>query len=147
MTGPAASTRLLVVEREMPHPPEKVWRPLTEGPLLEQWLMKNDFRPVVGHRFHFRAEPRPKWDGVTDCEVLEVEPLRRLSYRWCSSGDEAADGLNTIVNWTLTPTERGVLLRLEHSGFRPEDEGFFQGAGHGWPRMVENLEKVAAGLE
>jgi uncharacterized protein YndB with AHSA1/START domain len=130
----------------MPHPPEKVWRALTESPLIEKWLMKNDFQPVVGHRFNFRATPQPYWNGVTDCEVLIVEPFRRLSYRWCSSGDEAADGLNTVVTWTLTPTERGVVVRMEQSGFRAEDEGFYQGAGHGWPKMVEGLEKTAAAL-
>ena len=69
MTKPAA-TRSLVVEREMPHPPEKIWRALTQGPLIEEWLMKNDFQPVVGHKFNFRASPMPHWNGVTDCQVL-----------------------------------------------------------------------------
>jgi uncharacterized protein YndB with AHSA1/START domain len=147
MTKPAVATRSLVVEREMPHPPEKVWRALTQGPLIEEWLMKNDFQPIVGHRFNFRAEPNPHWNGVTDCEVLIVEPNKRLSYRWCSSGEEASDGLNTIVTWTLTPTNGGTHVRMEHSGFRPEDEGFYQGAGYGWQRFVEGLERVVAGLE
>ena len=107
---PDPATRSIVVERVMPHPPEKVWRALTEGPLIEQWLMKNDFQPVVGHRFHFRADPTPHWNGVTDCEVLAVEPHRRLSYRWCSSGEEAADGLDTVVTWTLSPADGGTRL-------------------------------------
>ena len=79
MTELATAARSLVVEREMPHPPEKVWRALTQNPLLETWLMKNDFRPIVGHRFNFRAEPMPHWNGVVDCEVLVVEPCERLS--------------------------------------------------------------------
>lgn len=145
MPDPAA--RSLVVERVMPHPPEKIWRALTEGPLIEQWLMKNDFRPVEGHRFQFRAEPNPHWNGVTDCEVLAVEPHRRLSYRWCSSGEEKADGLDTVVTWTLSPAEGGTLVRMEHAGFRPEDEGFYQGAGYGWQKFVKGLERVAAGLD
>ena len=70
-----ATTRTLVIEREMPHPPEKVWRALTEGQLIEEWLMKNDFQPVVGHRFKFRATPVPNWNGVIDCEVLVVDPI------------------------------------------------------------------------
>jgi uncharacterized protein YndB with AHSA1/START domain len=74
MTKLAAVTRSLVIEREMPHPPEKVWRALTQGPLIEEWLMKNDFQPVVGHRFNFRATPMPNWNGVTDCQVLVIEP-------------------------------------------------------------------------
>ena len=67
MTNTAAPTRTLVIEREMPHPPEKIWRALTEGQLIEQWLMKNDFQPVVGHRFQFRSTPVPNWNGIIDC--------------------------------------------------------------------------------
>ena len=81
-----ATTRTLVIEREMPHPPEKIWRALTEGQLIEEWLMKNDFQPVVGHRFSFRATPVPNWNGVIDCEVLVVEPNSRLSYGWGNFG-------------------------------------------------------------
>jgi uncharacterized protein YndB with AHSA1/START domain len=92
MTKLAAATRSLVVERKMPHPPEKIWRALTHGPLIEEWLMKNDFQPVVGHTFNFRATPMPHWNGVTDCQVLVVEPYERLSYSWNASGEEAAGG-------------------------------------------------------
>jgi uncharacterized protein YndB with AHSA1/START domain len=143
MTKPAAA-RSLVVEREMPHPPGKIWRALTQGPLIEEWLMKNDFQPVVGHRFNFRATPMPQWNGVTDCQVLNN---KRLSYGWNASGEEAVGGLKTVVTWTLTPTKGGVLVRIEQAGFRPEDEAFYQGAGYGWQRMVGGLERVAAGLD
>ncbi len=149
MTKPAAATRSLVIEREMPHPPEKVWRALTQGPLIEGWLMKNDFQPVVGHRFNFRATPMPHWNGVTDCHVLVVEPNERLSYSWNASGEEAAGGLKTVVTWTLTltPTTGGVLVRMEQSGFRPEDEAGYQGTSYGWQRFVSGLERVTAGLD
>jgi uncharacterized protein YndB with AHSA1/START domain len=141
----AVARKSVVVEREFSHPPEKVWRALTEGPLLDQWVMKNDFKPVVGHKFNFRAEPNPHWNGVTDCEVLVVEPLKRLSYSWNASGDEAANGTKTVVTWTLTPTKNGVLLRMEQAGFRPgADEGFFQGAKFGWTKMLGTLEDVLA---
>ena len=83
MTQPAA--RSLVVEREMPHPLETVWRALTHGPLIEEWLMKNDFQPVAGHRFNFRATPMAHWNGVTECEVLAV-----LSNLPCSAINVAA---------------------------------------------------------
>ena len=136
----------LVVEREMPHPPEKIWRALTQGPLIEEWLMKNDFQPVVGHKFNFRAEPMPHWNGVTDCEVLAVEPPRRLAYTWSSSGAEAATGIKTVVTWTLTPTSGGTLVRMEQSGFRPDQQANYQGAAYGWQRFVAGLERVTAGL-
>ncbi len=146
MTELADATRSLVVERVMPHPPEKIWRALTQGPLIEEWLMKNDFQPIMGHRFTFRATPMAQWNGVTDSEVLAVEPNKRLSYSWNASGEEAVNGLKTIVTWTLTPTKGGTLVRMEQSGFRPEDESFHQGASYGWQRMIAGLERVAAGL-
>ena len=131
----------------MPHPPEKVWRALTQGQLLEEWLMKNDFQPVVDHRFNFRAPPMPHWNRVTDCEVLAVEPYKRLSYSWNSSGEEAAKRLKTVVTWTLTPTKGGVLVRMEQSGFRLEEEANYQGASYGWQRYFGGLERVAGRLD
>jgi uncharacterized protein YndB with AHSA1/START domain len=147
MTKLAADTRSIVIEREMPHPPEKIWRALTQGPLIEEWLMKNDFQPVVGHRFNFRATPMPQWNGVTDCQVLVVEPNKRLSYSWNASGEEAANGLKTVVTWTLTPTKGGTHVRMEQSGFRLEDGSFYQGASYGWQKMIAGLERVVAGLD
>src|SRR5579859_1034563 len=112
----AAATRSLVIEKELPYPPERIWRALTEGALIKEWLMENDFQPVVGHKFTFRARPRPRWNGVIDCEVLEVEPNKKLSYRWGVLGPES------VVVWTLVATSRGTLLRMEHSGFGPDQE-------------------------
>jgi len=140
----AAATRSIVIERIMPHPPEKIWRALTQSALIEEWLMKNDFQPLVGRKFNFRADPMPGWNGVTDCQVLIVEPNQRLSYSWNASGDEAVNGLRTIVTWTLTPAEGGTIVRMEQSGFRPEDERFFQGANYGWQKMIAGLERVTA---
>lgn len=89
-----ALTRSVVVEKEFAHPPEKVWRALTEGALIEQWLMANDFQPVAGRRFELRMPPMPQWDGVIHSEVLIAEPYKRLSYRWDSLG------LESVVEWT-----------------------------------------------
>ena len=89
----------------------------------------------------------PHWNGVTDCEVLIAQPNELLSYSWNASGDEAVRGLKTVVTWTLTPTKSGVLLRMEQSGFRPEDEQNFQGAKYGWQRFIGGRERVIAGLQ
>jgi uncharacterized protein YndB with AHSA1/START domain len=135
-----STSKSLVIEREMPHPPEKIWRALTQMPLIEQWLLKNDFEPVVGHRFNFRAPPMPKWDGVIDGEVLVVEPHARLSYSWGSMG------LKTVVIWTLTPTKGGTHLRMEQTGFPTEDSPFYKGANYGWQNFIGKLEQVVAKL-
>lgn len=109
--------------------------------------MKNDFEPVVGHRFNFRAAPINGWNGVTDCEVLEIILFQRLSYSWNASGDQAPDGLKTIVTWTLTPRETGTHVRMEQSGFRPADISNYQGANYGWQKYFAGLERVVAGIE
>ena len=138
----------LVVEQEMAHPAEKIWRALTQGPLLETWLMKNDFQPVVGHKFNFRAAPAPPhWNGVVDCEVLAVEPPRRLAYSWNGSGEQAETGPKTVVTWTLTPTKAGVLVRMEQSGFREDQAWNMQGAEYGWKRMIAKLDEIAGELD
>ncbi len=136
-----AATRSIVVERFLSHAPKKVWRALTEGALLDAWLMPGDFQPVVGHHFTFHVDPVPNWNGVTEGEVLEVELYRRLVYSWKTSG-AAADGLQTTVTWTLTPTPNGTRLHMEQAGFRPQDEPNYHGATRGWERFSEQLEKV-----
>jgi uncharacterized protein YndB with AHSA1/START domain len=133
-------TRTLVIEKEMPYAPEKIWRALTEGPLIKEWLMDSDFEPVVGHSFKFRSAPVPNWDGIIDSEVLVVEPNRKLCYRWDSLGLESA------VTWTLTPTDAGTHVRMEHSGFRADQEFAYKGASYGWQNFIGGLDRVVAGL-
>jgi uncharacterized protein YndB with AHSA1/START domain len=137
----AAPNRSVVIEREMPHPPEKIWRALTHGELIKEWLMENDFQPAVGHKFTLRATPAPNWSGIIECEVLAVEPNARLSYSWGTMG------MVTVVTWTLTPTAGGTHLRMEQSGFGPDQEANYKGATYGWRQFIGNLEKVVAGLE
>jgi uncharacterized protein YndB with AHSA1/START domain len=133
MTQASTETRSVVVEREIAHPPEKIWRALTQPHLIEAWLMKNDFRPAVDHRFTLSGD----W-GSVDCQVMAIEPGKTLSYTW------AAMGLESIVTWTLTPTHTGTHLRMEQSGFRQDQEQAYQGARYGWQNFFANLEKVLA---
>ena len=133
MTDASTAALSVVVERELAHSPDKVWRALTQPQLLEEWLMKNDFKPLVDHRFRLRAD----W-GAVDCRVLAVEPGKTLSYTW------AAYGLETVVTWTLTPASTGTRLRMEQSGFRPDQPQYYEGAKGGWPRFFAALEQLLA---
>jgi len=140
VTDAAAQTRSVVVEREIPCPPEKLWRALTQPHLIEEWLMKNDFAPVVGHGFKLTGE----WGGVLDCEVLTVEPERTLSYTWDFANDDPAYALKSVVTFTLTPTATGTHLRMEQAGFRPTQKQAFGGAHAGWKQFFDKLEQVVA---
>jgi len=143
MNNTATETRSVIIEREFPHAPEKLWRALTQPHLMEEWLMKNDFKPVVGHSFNLSGD----WGGVLDCEVLAVEPLRTLSYTWNFSHDDAAYNLKSVVTFTLTPTQGGTHLRVEQSGFRPDQRQAYGGANAGWRQFLGKLEQVLARTE
>jgi uncharacterized protein YndB with AHSA1/START domain len=134
------TTRTLVIERDMAYPPEKIWRALTEGRLIQEWLMENDLQPVMGHRFQFRSTPVPGWNGVIDCEVMVVEAGRKLAYSWGTMGTE------TLVTWTLAATSEGTRVRMEQSGFGEDQEAAYKGANYGWQRFIGKMEQVVAGL-
>ena len=136
MTDTATETRTVVVEREIACPPEKLWRALTQPHLIAEWLMKNDFAPAVDHAFKLTGD----W-GSVDCKVLVVEANKALSYTW------DAMGLESIVTWTLTPTKTGTHVRMEQSGFRPDQQQAYQGAKFGWQKFFGNLEQVVARVE
>lgn len=129
-------TLSVVVEREIACPPEKIWRALTQPHLIGEWLMKTDFKPVVGDPFTFVGD----W-GSVDGRVLNVEPGRSLSYTW------EAFGLESVVTWTLTPTSTGAHLRMEQSGFRQDQSQFQMGAQASWPQFLAKLEQIVAGLD
>jgi uncharacterized protein YndB with AHSA1/START domain len=103
-----------------PQSPEEVWEYLTNAELLAQWLMPNDFKPIVGHRFQFGTKPKYPlgFDGRIYCEVLEIVPYRKLVYSWKGGLSKENPSLDSTVTWTLTPTDNGTVLKLEHKGFK-----------------------------
>jgi uncharacterized protein YndB with AHSA1/START domain len=133
MTDTSTETLTVTVEREFPYPPEKIWRALTQPHLIEEWLMKNDFIPVIDHQFALHAE----W-GRVNCKVLEIEPNKSLSYTWNGLG------LESTVTWTLTPSPAGTHLRMEQQGFQPDQKQAFHGARTGWPRFFTAMEELLA---
>ncbi|MBN8875877.1 MAG: SRPBCC domain-containing protein [Rhodospirillales bacterium] len=136
MTETSTGTRSVIMEREFSYPPEKIWRALTQPHLIAEWLMKNDFQAQLGHAFVLHGD----WGSVS-CKILEIEPNRTLSYSW------VANGLESVVTWTLAPSAAGTYLRVEQSGFQAGQEQFYQGAKAGWPRFLASLEEVLARLD
>ena len=130
------------VDQYLPHPPAKVWRALTDPDRLARWLMAGDFAPVAGHRFTFRTDPRPGFDGTVHCRVLDIEPERLLRWSWCNGA------LDSTVTWTLTAEGRGTRLVLRHDGFDPDDPWQQQALrvlGAGWrSHVIRALEAELA---
>lgn len=140
----ADTLRAIRLDQFIAHPPAKVWRALTEPELLARWLMPNDFRLEVGHRFTFTTQPRKQagFDGIVHCEVLRIEPEKLLKISW--RGGVRSDW---TVTWRLEPEGKGTRLFLDHEGFDPDDEWqqiARRTMGGGWPRLFGAIEKIAA---
>jgi uncharacterized protein YndB with AHSA1/START domain len=141
-------TQDIVVEEVFPHAPETIWKTLTTGDLIGRWLMKpTGFEPVKGARFTFQTTPAGAWDGVIQCQVLEVTPNERFAFAW-KGGHEGNVGygsrLDTVVTFTLSRVENGTRLRLVHSGFvLPNNEIAFKNMGDGWKKVVPRIGAMA----
>jgi len=128
-----------------PHPAETVWEYLTKPELMAQWLMKNDFQPVVGHDFQFKTDPKPNinFDGIFYCKVLEIIPFKKLSYSWRSGPGGGVITLDSVVIWKLERRDNGTEVFLEHSGFEKEENmSLFNGLNHGWTEKFQNIAKL-----
>lgn len=143
------STDAVVHEVEYPHPIEAVWRAIAEREAISEWLMKTDFEPRVGKRFTLTDPDAQGWSGVVECEVLEIEEPRRLSYTWTYG-----TALATTVTFSLEPAGGGTRLRLEQTGFAAAGEQgqhFRKGADYGWSQKFLKVTlpgvvaKLAAG--
>ena len=125
-----------------PHPPAVVWEYLTKSELLEQWLMKNDFEPIVGYDFQFNTRPVPNldFDGNVYCKVLEIVPGKKLSYSWKTGPGNNHVVIDSIVVWTLHEKDNGTELQLDHTGFKETDISMFLTVDEGW---LKNMKKIA----
>jgi uncharacterized protein YndB with AHSA1/START domain len=134
-----AQSESISFEFDLHHLPEKVWRALTDPVLLAEWLLPVvDFQLAPGAAFAFKTQPQPGWDGSVDCQFVEIEAHRKLSYTW------RVGAMDTIVTFTLTPTESGTRLSLVQSGFKPDQKQSFGGARYGWKLMGGRLVELFA---
>ena len=134
--------KIIKHEFSFAHPVETVWEYLTNSELMAQWLMKNDFKPIVGHEFQFRTGPNAalNFDGIFHCKVLEIVPLEMLSYSWNCGPGGGEINLESVVIWTLRSTEKGTDVTLVHRGFaQKENLDMYNALLRGW---VEKLEKI-----
>jgi uncharacterized protein YndB with AHSA1/START domain len=131
----------LRIERTYPEPPSVVWAALTDRRALAEWLMPNDFAPVIGHRFRFLADPSPGYPGETTCRVLDLEPPARMTWSWSTGPDDppGRPGAATTVSWTLVPERGGTRLVLEHTGLSALGRWQRLITRRAWRRMLRHL--------
>lgn len=113
-------------------PIHKVWDALTNSDILAQWVMENNFKPIVGYKCQFRNKDI---DLVVDSEVLVVDEPYKLSYTWIGGP------INTIVTWTLKQEDEITYLHLEQTGFEKVGTAY-NGAKYGWAYKLEELKKI-----
>ena len=136
-----SQTESISFEFDLHHVPEKVWRALTDPVLLAEWLPPVvDLKLDPGGAFTLKTQPYPRWDGIVNCRILEIEAHRKLSYAWVVG----AMGLDTVGTFTLTPTASGTRLSLVQSGFKPDQKQNFGGARYGWKIMGGKLVELLA---
>lgn len=123
----------LSLDFQFKSPINKVWDALTHSDTLAQWVMENDFKPIVGYKCQFRNKDI---DLIVDSEVLVVDKPNKLSYTWVGGP------VNTIVTWTLKEENGTTYLHLEQTGFENENVQAFNGAKYGWAYKIEELKKV-----
>ncbi len=122
--------------------PREVWEYLTRPELIERWLMKSDFQPIVGHKFRFTHVPKSdsNYKGMMDCEVLEVKPFNKLSYSWNGTTKDGSRTFNSKVVWTLLPEDSGTELQLQHNGFSLLED--FTAHSTGWSNCLKRFEEL-----
>ncbi len=123
----------LLLDFQFKSPINKVWDALTNSDTLAQWVMENNFKPIVGYKCQFR---NVEIDLIVDSEVLVVDKPYKLSYTWVGGP------IDTIVTWTLKEENGTTYLHLEQTGFETEDVQAFNGAKYGWAFKIEELKKV-----
>lgn len=127
------------------HPVATIWEYLTNSELMGQWLMKNDFQPVVGHEFQFRTGGKANlnFDGIFYCKVLEIDPLKTLSYSWNCGPGQGSITLESVVTWQLEPKDNGTEVFLDHRGFdKAENLDMYHALMHGWLEKFQNIDKL-----
>jgi len=139
----AEQTEAITFELDFKHSPKKVWRALTDPDLLSKWLL-----PVVGLElvpgatFTFNAPPKPGWDGRVNCQLVEIEEGKKLSYSW-----RVGEELDTVVTFSVTPTAAGTHLSIVQTGFKPHQKQNFGGARYGWRLMSDRLSELLDELD
>ena len=137
--GPAAGAEVrkdgdqwtLILVRELLHPPEMVWRALTDPAQLREWApfdADRNLATVGPVKLATVGAPTPL---VSESAVNRVEASRLLEHSW--GGND--------LRWELEPLGSGTRLTLWHN----IDRGFISWGAAGWHVCFDVLERLLAG--
>jgi len=118
----------LVFRRRLPHPPEAVWRALTEPSELLGWYMtKAVIDGREGGSIDFHAGP---YQLHVTGRILKWDPPRVLEHEWkVAPRPELPTGEDGVIRWELRRHGHGTELHLEHRNLNRETAlGFAPGA-------------------
>jgi uncharacterized protein YndB with AHSA1/START domain len=138
-TSSSSSSALPDIRQELVlHAPvEEVWEMVSTAQGLKAWFMPGNLEPVEGHEFILEAGPF----GQSPCQVTEVLPLQKLSFRW---------GKDWTLTFQLNEKPEGTDFTLIHSGWDADKLTEF-GQAHaivrermeqGWAGIVQKLAQV-----
>jgi uncharacterized protein YndB with AHSA1/START domain len=116
-------------ERRLAHPPEKVWRALTDNKELAHWFpARIEGTREAGAELRFFFEEGEPGSG----KISVFDPPRVLEYTW--EGD--------LLRWELRPEGKGCLLVFTTI---PGDRANVARDATGWHFCLDNLEAAADG--
>lgn len=149
---------------ELRAPLDRVWRAISDANEFGRWFGIHFEGPFVAGASvtgvitptevdDAVAEMQKPYAGLSDVwEIVAVEPPRRLAFRWhpfgAESGVDYATEPTTLVEFTLTETDDGVLLRIVESGFDAipahRRRTAFEANTEGWTAQVELVRQYLA---
>lgn len=134
-------TKSLRREVILPHPQQDVWTAITTPEAIAEWLMPNDFRPIVGHKFRLQVDGNWMFSGINECEVLEVDPPHKLVFDWVIVPKDTTQPRHSpmTLTWTLEPVEGGTKLVLVQTGLENIPWHFRSMMSMGWGRYLKSL--------
>lgn len=146
--GVLSEPATLTIQRLLPGPIERVWAYLTESDLRRKWLAAGEMEMTVGAEFELvwrndelsdKPEARPDdfpEEHRLKSRITELDPPRKLSISWGSTGD---------VTFALEPVGGKVLLTLTHR--RLPDRSTMLNVSAGWHAHLDTLAAHLAGDE
>jgi uncharacterized protein YndB with AHSA1/START domain len=142
-------------------PLDKVWRAISDSSEFGRWFgVRFDGPFVAGESVRGVITPtevdeevarmQEPYTGKEDTwDIVAVEPPQRLAFRWhpfgVESGVDYSTEPTTLVEFTLTEADDGVLLQITESGFdqipAERRRQAFEANDAGWTHQIRLIQR------